>query len=1070
MWNYFIFFSLIFLLKTESYVTHFNKTDHILYKRDNGATLLSEDIDKPENDPFSYRLIQLSNKLKVLLINSQNSQASGAALNVAVGHYSDPDGVPGVAHFCEHLVFMGTQKYPGEDDFSGYLSSHSGSYNAYTSTEETNYFFSVSHEYYEKSLDMFSQFFISALISKSSVEREAHAVDLEHRKNLQNDNWRLFQLEKSVSNKKSPYSKFGTGNYVTLVDNTKKKGLDIASIVHTFYETYYSSNLMTLVLFSPKSLDELQELAIKYFAGVPNKNVQKPVFTEKPFGSDMIGKQFWYKPIAGGRGMQLVFPISTQRAFYNSNPVSFLSYFLEHEVKDSLVYILKKNGWISALKTMNEYIVSEVDAFRIVVELTEKGLEEYENIIELIFAFLKMLRDKGLQEELCQDLIKLEKIYFRFQDSASLISYASSLASAMQEPYVEYSHILRTIYTFEYKPEQVKDLLKQIRHDNYFLLMVSDTKPGVWDMKEPWYDSEYKIESFSSTLLEKTRQITTDVVFQLPEKNIYIPENFFIKKPSTHKTTKPTLMFNSSWIRYWYKEDDTYSSPRTAMYLLIKIPDYSSSPFEAAHSGVYVDMLHDYIMRTYYNAVIAGYDIQMYSVTFGIYLSLYGYSDKILLLFENIIKTIVDFTPTNSSFVASRDRLLDAYSFEQFAPPYSYILSAFTDFRNPLGWSSSDILYALQSTTYNDIRIFHLRRFPSMFSEILAVGVLSNQTHDLLEIDLKKLTKKHQFRNQILPPRSYILKEGSNYIYEMTLPNPSEENSAIIYSLQFGTSKDPRSIALLEVIYTIISSRMFDQLRTKEQLSYVVRTSFSKSNALLSFYFLLQSLRDPFYLEQRINAFLYRFAAFLDNITDDEFDGYVRSLITLDQPRHKSLFRESVGYLNIILTGFYDFDLSQRVAEVLNSLKKEEVIEFFYNYMYPNSTNRKKLSFHLRSQTLESVSVRDLSPRRLQYYFKCQGLDISSDEIHSIIETTPLLEDFEKEILEFFTKKYPNNKDVPSLVSYAFKYLKELYGKLKENAIKDYGALHFTDVTTFKNSLKLSPAPLPVMKWEDYRF
>ncbi|KTW26034.1 hypothetical protein T552_03303 [Pneumocystis carinii B80] len=1068
MWNYFIFFSLIFLIKTQSYVIQNNKTDQILYKRDDKVKLISDKIKKPDTDPSSYKLIELTNRLRVLLISNPDTLRSGAALDVKVGHYSDPDGIPGVAHFCEHLLFMGTKKYPGEDDFSGYLSTHSGSYNAYTGTEDTNYFFSIPHNYFEKALDIFSQFFISPLISERSVEREARVVDLEHRKNLQSDEWRLFQLEKSISSPKTPYHKFGTGNYKTLVEDTRKKNINIASIVSKFFQEHYSSNLMKLVLFSSKTLDELEKYAATYFSDVPDKNLERPKFTEEPFGKDVIGNQYWYKPIADKMTMELVFPITSQIHLYKTNPTLYLSYFLQHESPGSILYFLKRQGWVTSLSVVHEYIVSNTDNFRIGISLTSQGLDNYEDIIGLLFKFLKMLKDEGPQKTYFDELIQIDEIFFRFQDLPQLTSYVSDLARNMQDLYLDDVDILRNTYVSEYNSTHITQLLDQLRDDNYYLFISTKDRPDEWDKREPWYDSEYKVESFSSTLLEKTKNYTTKYKLKLPEKNVFISEKFITKNVSTNKTTKPVLLYSDAKLRYWYKEDDTFSTPKSSVFISFKIPDYSSSPYETAHSSVYVNMLFDYIYSTHYNAVAAGYHIRLLSRSYGIFLSLYGFSDKILVLFDEVVKSMAKFSPSNTSFEISKQRLVDSYVTKEYSMPFTYVAGTFPQLHNPFLWPSSDILYALNLMTYNDIYHFHSRRFSSIFYEVLVVGVVSYQTPYLFELYFRDLSSKVQYPYQVLPPRSFVIEEGSNYIYELALPNPLETNSAILYSLQFGSSKDPRLVAILNVIYTLIRSQLFDQLRTKEQLGYAIRSMFSSGDALLSFFFIIQSQRDPYYLEHRINAFLYKFAVFIDHLTDEELKGYIDSLITLTLPNYKDIYEESSTYMYTILTGFYDFDFNSKMIAVFKELTKDDIRNFYYAHFYPSAANRRKLSIHLKSQTLETVSVRDLSPKRLQYYFKCNGLVLSLDEIYNLIEAIPTLAEFEKEIEKLLKEKYPD-KDVSTVVAQAFEYLRKLYQKLKEDTIKDYDAVHFTDIAVFKNSLKLSPAPLPILDWSKYK-
>ena len=110
--------------------------------------VLSTHVEKPELDDRSYRLVRLfDNKLEVLLVHDPKTEKSSAAMDVHVGHLSDPKDFPGLAHALEHCLFLGTEsstrvlpanlllgtkKYPEENDYQKYLSEHSGTSNAFT--------------------------------------------------------------------------------------------------------------------------------------------------------------------------------------------------------------------------------------------------------------------------------------------------------------------------------------------------------------------------------------------------------------------------------------------------------------------------------------------------------------------------------------------------------------------------------------------------------------------------------------------------------------------------------------------------------------------------------------------------------------------------------------------------------------------------------------------------------------------------------------------------------------------------------------------------------------------------
>lgn len=69
------------------------------------------------------------------------------------GYLSDPEEIPGIAHFCEHMLFLGTEKYPQENDYSKFLSEHGGGSNACTYLDHTSYYFDIIPEQLESALD-----------------------------------------------------------------------------------------------------------------------------------------------------------------------------------------------------------------------------------------------------------------------------------------------------------------------------------------------------------------------------------------------------------------------------------------------------------------------------------------------------------------------------------------------------------------------------------------------------------------------------------------------------------------------------------------------------------------------------------------------------------------------------------------------------------------------------------------------------------------------------------------------------------------------------------------------------
>ena len=166
-----------------------------------------------------------------------------------------------------------------ENGYSSFLSDHGGSSNAFTGMENTNYFFELkTHAKFKPALDMFSAFFKCPLFTESATDRELQAVDSEHSKNIQDDFWRLYQVEKTTSNPGHPFHKFATGDRKTLEETPKRKGINVRDALLDFHAQYYSANRMSLVLLGRETLEELEGYAQESFSGVENKHTPFPSY------------------------------------------------------------------------------------------------------------------------------------------------------------------------------------------------------------------------------------------------------------------------------------------------------------------------------------------------------------------------------------------------------------------------------------------------------------------------------------------------------------------------------------------------------------------------------------------------------------------------------------------------------------------------------------------------------------------------------------------------------------------------------------------------------------------------
>ena len=193
-------------------------------------------VHKSPTDDRDYLTFTLPNQLKVLVISDPATDKAAASVDVSVGSNANPKNRLGLAHFLEHMLFLGTEKYPEAGSYQEFISNNGGNHNAFTAFENTNYFFDIKADKLEPALDRFSRFFIEPLFTEKYVDRERHAVNSEYQSKLRDDGRRGYSAGKQVLNPDHSMSQFAVGSLDTLSNDEGKLRDDLIA----FYQRYRS--------------------------------------------------------------------------------------------------------------------------------------------------------------------------------------------------------------------------------------------------------------------------------------------------------------------------------------------------------------------------------------------------------------------------------------------------------------------------------------------------------------------------------------------------------------------------------------------------------------------------------------------------------------------------------------------------------------------------------------------------------------------------------------------------------------------------------------------------------------
>lgn len=912
--------------------------------------------DKPLLDNRDYKIIRLQNGLEALLIHDADTDTASAALDVNVGSFSDPEDLNGLAHFCEHLLFMGTEKYPQENEYSRYLSAHAGYSNAYTSSDDTNYYFEVGHEHLEGALDRFAQFFISPLFSESCKDREIRAVDSENKKNLQNDLWRFHQLDRSLSNPKHPVSKFSTGNLYTLETEPLTRNVDVRERLLEFYNSHYSANLMKLCIIGRESIERLETWAVEMFSAVRNTNMFTPYYDQPPFGPDQLLTLIKAEPVKDIKRLTLRFPIPDQIPFYEIKPSHYLSHCLGHEGPGSLLHLFKEKGWADTLSAGAMHISKGYEHFILDIDLTPVGLKEYEQVLIHIFQYLKLFSTTPIHEWLYNELETMAGVDFKYRSKKSASKTTSSMSSHMQKP-IPRERLLSSSLFRKFDSDIIEKTVSCLNPDNFRATLMAQSLTGL-DQTERWYGTKYSVEKFSPEFLKQLHNVGLNSELHLPNKSEFIPENLDVHKKEVAVPLKhPILLKNTSQLRLWHKKDDTFWMPKAYVRIYLKTPVTYSSPSNFVKTGLFLDLFEDELLPFSYAAEIAGLNCAVSASKDGIVINASGYNDKLHVLLEDILLKLKSMKFDRARFETWKERTLRIYRNHGYNTPYTQIGTHINYLFNELTWTLEERENALKDANFEDLEEFfpHILRHTS--AEILAFGNLSKE--DALKISdltfdiLKPLPLP---ASQLVRLRSFLLPPSCEYHYHLDLKDENNVNSCIEYFLQVGLLTNDRLLIALELFASIMSEPAFNQLRTREQLGYVVFSGVRHSRTTFGYRVLIQSERDTAYLQQRIEVFLEGMVKILKKLSDEEFQKYVSSLIVKKQEKHQNIGEEADNYFSHLNSGYYHFMSNEEDVEALKTVTKAELIDLYHTYISPQSKTRSCLVVELHAQKVPEVS------------------------------------------------------------------------------------------------------------------
>ncbi len=209
----------------------------------------------------------LPNGLRLHLAHDPAASRAAAWLRVAAGSHDEPSAHPGLAHFLEHLSFLGGAAFPGDERLMPWLQVRGGQVNASTRGRTTDYFFEVTAEHLGAGLARLIDMLARPLLDIDAQRREREVLEAEYLARSADEQTQIDAALALGLPAGHPLRRFAAGRR----DSLALENDAFQRALREFHAAHYHAGNCQLWLQGPQTLDELERLAQRACADLPGR-------------------------------------------------------------------------------------------------------------------------------------------------------------------------------------------------------------------------------------------------------------------------------------------------------------------------------------------------------------------------------------------------------------------------------------------------------------------------------------------------------------------------------------------------------------------------------------------------------------------------------------------------------------------------------------------------------------------------------------------------------------------------------------------------------------------------------
>jgi protease-3 len=891
-----------------------------LVQAQDGWQPITETIRKSEKDPRQYQAIKLDNGMTVLLVSDAQATKSLAALTLPVGSLENPTDQLGLAHYLEHMVLMGSKRYPQPDNLAEFLKKHGGSHNASTASYRTAFYLEVENDALQPAVDRLADAIAEPLLDPVNADRERHAVNAELTMARSRDGLRMAQVGAETLNPEHPSSRFSGGNLETLRD---KPGSKLHDALTAFYHRYYSANLMKAVIYGNQPLPELQKIAAATFGRVANHHATVPDISVPVVTDKQKGIIIHYVPAQPRKQLKIEFRIDNNSDKFRSKTDTLIGYLIGNRSKNTLSDWLQNQGLADSISAGADPVIDRNGGvFSIAISLTDKGQANRDEVIAAVFSYLNQLRTEGIDKRYFDEVAHVLDLDFRYPSITRDMDYIEWLVDTMLRVPVA-DTLVAPYIADDYDAQAIGARLDGMTPENARIWFISPKEPH--NKTAYFVDAHYQVDKISAQRFKDWQVESDKIKLSLPVLNPYIPDDFSLIKVDK-AYARPQELMNQQGLRVFYMPSQYYADePKANITLALR----NKAAMSTAQNQV-MFALNDYLAGVALDelssqASVGGISFST-SEDDGVTFSATGFTQRLPKLMSQLLKGYTSFTPTQAQLEQAKSWYLERLDAADKGKAFELAIQP-AQLLSQLPYTQRSERRKLVAT----ISLQQLMDYRKMLLEQSApeLMVVGNMTPDAV-------------RSLATEVKTQLNCEGHEWwhsehvtITKPTLANLQEAGSstdsalaAVYVPVGFEEYQSMASSAMLS---QIIQPWFYNQLRTEEQLGYAVFAFQMPVGRQWGIGFLLQSnVKQPAFLLSRFKAFYPTAEKRLREMSKADFAQYQAAMINELKQRPQTLDEEAGRFSKDFDRENYKFDTREKVIAQIQALTPQSVADFFH--------------------------------------------------------------------------------------------------------------------------------------------